>query len=55
VLDRRRCVLNRGGRMLNGRRRVLDGCRRVLNRSLRRGVRRWLVDHRRTRAAAVAD
>jgi hypothetical protein len=48
VLDRRRCVLNRGGR-------VLDGCRRVLNRSLRRGVRRWLVDHRRTRAAAVAD
>lgn len=47
-------MLNRGGRVLDGRRRVLDGCRGVLNRSLRRGVRRRLLDHRRTRAA-VAD
>jgi hypothetical protein len=59
VLNRRRRVLNRRGRMLNRRRRVLNRRGRVLNRRgrvLKRRLR-WgvLLDHRRTRAAAVAD
>jgi hypothetical protein len=52
MLNGRRRVLNRGGRMLNRRRRVLNRGGRMLKGSLRRGV---LLDHRRTRAAAVAD